>query len=456
MNDQGDFASIFESTAKAGTARRASRLEAGQSVEGTILAISGGLVVVDIGSSADATLDFTEVIDQKLKVGDRLQAIVSNPRSDGAILTLSLGRGGGAVSGAALQLAQQSGTPVSGTITASNKGGYTVEISGVRAFCPISQIDSNYVNDPEVYVGQSFDFLITEFKEGGRNIVVSRRRLLEDERRQAEDRLVETIAPGDIVDGVVKATIRHGALIDLSGVEGFVPMAELARARVESAEDVVTVGEKVTAQVLSVERGDHGLNIRLSLRALAPPGEEEEKQAPAKDEILAGKVVKHTGNGVIVATTKGEGLVPTRELALAPGADHRRSYPVDTELRVVVVSRDSRSGKARFSVQKVAQVEERNNFREFHKGSDLKDASSNMGSLGELMAKKLPELTREAAREVARPAPQPTPATKPTPTAKAPAIAAKPIEKSAAPVAPNDPPATSAHADRDGIKRRRK
>jgi small subunit ribosomal protein S1 len=352
---------------------------------------------------------------------------------------------------------------VNGTITASNKGGYTVEISGIRAFCPISQIDANYVNDPEIYVGQSFDFLITEFKESGRNVVVSRKRLLEDERRQAENRLVETISPGAIVEGVVTATIRHGALVDLSGVEGFVPMAELARARVENAADVVTIGEKVRAQVLSVERGEKGLSIRLSLRALKTDSDEEEKLAPAKDEILEGKVVKHTGNGLIVATSKGEGLVPTRELSLAPGADHRRTYPVDTDLSVVVVSRDSRSGKVRFSVQKVAQVEERNNSREFHKGNDQQDSSSTMGSLGELMAKKFPGLTQEAARSAPKPAitrETPPPIAKPQPAAS---TMEKPLEKSAPFKAQGETQAHSASSraqptpqERDGIKRRRK
>jgi hypothetical protein len=165
-----------------------------------------------------------------------------------------------------------------------------------------------------------------------------------------------------------------------------------------------------------------------------------------------------------VATSKGEGLVPTRELSLAPGADHRRTYPVDTELRVVVVSRDSRSGKVRFSVQKVAQVEERNNYREFHKGNDQQDSSSAMGSLGELMAKKFPGLTQEVARSAPKPAitrETPPPVAKPKPAALP---VEKPLDKSASFAAHGGSQAQSAPtpaqqpapSDRDGIKRRRK
>src|SRR5690606_12625605 len=106
------------------------------------------------------------------------------------------------------------------------------------------------------------------------------------------------------------------------------------------------------------------------------------------DEILDGKVVKHVPGGLIVTTPKGEGLVPTRELTLAPGADHRRSYPVDTEIKVVVVNRDPNNGKLRFSVDRVAHVEERNNYRAFGSGKKSEQSGSGMGSLGDLLAGK--------------------------------------------------------------------
>jgi small subunit ribosomal protein S1 len=386
MADPGDFASMFESSRATG-GRKTAHLSAGELVEGTVLAISSGLVILDIGSSADATLDLTELNDREIKVGDRLRATVQNPRSDGPVLTLALGRGGAAVGLAELERAKEGGTPVSGTVTASNKGGFTVEIAGVRAFCPISQIDLAFVNDPEIYVGQTFEFQVTEIREGGRNVVVSRKRLLQDARRQNEEQVAKTISPGSVIEGTVKGTVKHGAIIELGGVEGFIPMSELARTRIERAEDVVTIGETVKVQVLSVERGERGLSIRLSLKALEAPVNTPE---PQKDEILRGKVIKHVPNGLIISTTKGEGLVPTRELSLAPGADHRRAYAVDSELDVVVVSRDPNNGKLRFSVEKVAQVEERNNYRQFH-GDDSKGSS--MGSLGDLMSKKFPGLS---------------------------------------------------------------
>lgn len=450
MADPGDFASMFEAS-PAGANRKTVRLEAGQQVEGTVLALSGGLVVLDIGTSADATLDITELDDRVVKVGDRLRATVKIPHQDGPILTLSIGRGGTAVDAATLKLALEGGTPVSGTITASNKGGYSVDVSGVRAFCPISQIDVNYVNDPEAFVGQTLDFQVLEIKEGGRNVVLSRRKLLLDERRQAEDQVAETLAVGAVVEGTVRSTNRHGAVVELGGVEGFIPISELSRARVERPEDVVNIGEAVTAQVLSITRGDKGLSIRLSLKALETASNEA---VPAQDEILAGKVVKHVPNGLIVSTPKGEGLVPTRELSLAPGADHRRSYPVDTELRVVVVSRDPTSGKVRFSVGRVAQVEERNNYREFNQGEKPTRGASSMGSLGELMSQKFPDLAAQAKTASPKPATEPkTPERQSAPPTAAPApeTKAKAVEEEAK--APGEKKPGQEHL---GVRRRQK
>jgi small subunit ribosomal protein S1 len=389
-----DFASMFENSTQSAGRRQAS-LEAGQLIEGTVLAISAGLVVVDIGTMADATIDLLEFEGRSIQVGDKIRATVSNPRKDGPLLTLSLGKGGSAINSSQLEMAMAGRTPVTGTVSASNKGGFSVDVAGLRAFCPISQIDAGFVTDPQIFVGQTLDFLVTEIREGGRNVVLSRRKLLQDERRAAEDQLVQSLKTGETVTGTVKKLVPQGAVIDLGGAEGFIPISELSSGRVAKPDDVVAVGETVQAQVLSIDRNEKGLSLRLSLKALNATSE---PSAPAAqvDEILEGKIIKHVMGGLIITTGKGEGLVPTRELSLAPGADHRRAYPVDTTIQVVVVSRDPTNGKLRFSVDRVAQVQERNNYKEF--GSVKKgEGSRKFGSLGDLMAGKWGGLSAAAA-----------------------------------------------------------
>lgn len=393
-----DFASMFEQSSA--NARATPRLEAGSQVEGTVIELSGGLVIVDIGGAADATLDLAEFEDRPVRVGDPIRATVKNPSPDGPVLTLSLGRGGTSVGTDALLLASEAETPVSGTVSAEVKGGLTVDVSGVRAFCPVSQIDLGYVADPAQFVGQTLDFLVLEVKEGGSNVILSRRKLLERQQKDAQEQLARTLEVGSTVTGTVKSTVRHGALIDLGGVDGFVHISELSRTRVDKPEDVVTIGEQVQAKISSIEQGERGLNVRLSLKALEAP----KHNAPAVDEILDGQVSRHVGGGLLVSTEKGEGFVPTRELSLPPGADPRRAYPVGQSLRVVLVAHDAATGRLRFSVGKVADVEERRNYRDFGQAGS---ASGSLGSLGDVMRQKLGDLdapTPQAAGSSGQPA----------------------------------------------------
>jgi small subunit ribosomal protein S1 len=380
MSAKGDFAALFEAP-NAGGPRR-TRLEPGQQVEGTVLAVTGGLVVLDIGMGADAKLDQIELNGRPISVGDRLRATVKNARSDGPELTLGFGRGGTQVSADALRIALNSGTPVVGSVSAAVKGGFSVDVAGVRAFCPISQMDLSFVQDPAVWVGQSLEFRVTDIRENGRNVIVSRKALLEAERDQNRSRVLENLAVGATVHGHVRSFVKAGALIDLGGLDGFVHVSELARTRVDRAEDVLRLGEAVAARVLSIETSDKGPQVRLSVKAL--DAEAAPQKAPEPEEVLLAKVVGHIPNGVIVSTVHGDGLVPARELELPKGADHKRAYPVGTELKVAWVHRDAKNGKQRFSVREVARVEERKNYREFSAGS-----GSGMGSFGDVFAGKL-------------------------------------------------------------------
>ncbi len=384
MTTKNDFASMFEASGESRRKAPGARLEAGKQVEGTVLEVSGGLVIVDIGALADATLDLVEFHDRPVKVGDRIRATVKSARPDGPTLTLGLGRGGSAIGAGALELAQQTKTPVTGTVSAAVKGGFSVDVGGTRAFCPISQIDTTYVTEAEGYVGQTLEFIVTEFREAGRNVVLSRKALLLEQQRTMAEEMLTQIAVGATVTGKVKAVVKHGAVIDIGGLEGFVHVSELAHGRVARPEDVVQPGESVTAKVLSVERTDRGTTIKLSLKA----NEEAPKRPEVQlEEILDGKVVRHIESGLIVSTSKGEGLVPNRELELAPGADPRRTYPLGHDLRVVVVAKDGQSGKLRFSVTQVARVEERKNYAAFASATKTENAS--MGTLGALLAEKL-------------------------------------------------------------------
>ncbi len=390
MPDDSSFARLMESQSAQGRGRR---LRAGETVDAPIIQITQDSIFVDVGTPSDGRIARSELADKdgnlRVKVGDRIRATVLDPRPDGPLLATSLGHGD-KLDTSSLELARSSGTPVEGEVTKAVKAGVEVSLANVRAFCPASQLELGRVTDLESYVGQKLEFRVLEVREGGRSVIVSRRALLEDRRRELAASARERLVIGSDVEGVVASFSRHGAVLDLDGVEGFVHISELAAGRVERAEDVVQLGERVRARVLSVEDSPKGLRIRLSLKALASAASSEGGPSPApaapKDEVLKGVVTRAAQRGVFVQTPVGEGLVPLRELALPPGADHRRAYPPGREMNVVVVSRAG--GKLTLSATQVARVEERQNYREFS-GSAAPAPSGSFGSLGDVLRTKL-------------------------------------------------------------------
>lgn len=449
-----DFASMFKATPDAGRTRR---LRDGEVVEGKVVQVGGDSVFVDVGATKDARIPIAQLADRegnvRVKVGDSIRATVVDTSGEVPELAVSLG-GRGGNDAAELQMAFETGMPINGRVSRAVKAGLEVEIAGQRAFCPASQIEAGFVKELEPYVGQTFDFKVIEIKDGGRSAIVSRRALLEQERREREATLGESLAPGTDLSGTVSSTNRHGAVIDVGGIDGFVHISELTHRRVDRAEDVVNVGDRVEVRVIGVERSDKGLRVRLSMkqRVQAP----EAAPAPTPDEVLTATVLRIAGSGVVVSTSKGEGLIPMRELGLAPNADHRRQFPAGKTFQVVLLDKDGK-GRMRFSLVGVARVEERRNVREFA------SSQQGLGSLGDVLRKKLglPEPPPEAPAP--KPASAPPAAAAPAPPAPTPPAPAPQRQAFAAPADEKfddmvrvDPSPPSQRSDPPGIVRRKR
>ncbi len=469
MSSMDDFASLMESGQT--TSRSARRLTPGEVVEGTIIQISSDSVFLDVGTARDARIDRLELEDKSgqlsVKVGDKIKAtVVEADVSDSARLTLGMGRGGSAFDANMLQAARDSGVPVSGQVSKAVKAGLEVDLAGVRAFCPASQVELSFVQDLTPYVGQTLEFKVLEVKDGGRSVVLSRRALLETQRSELARQMQDQLKVGADLEGTVTSVQKYGALVDLGGVDGMIHISELAHQRVDRVEDVVQIGERVSVRVLSIEDDKRGLRVRLSLKALL---DKPVRATPARDEVLEGTVSRLSTFGVFVETPKGEGLVPLRELPLAPGSDHRRAYPVGRTMQVVLVGSDPKSGKLRFSVSGVDRVLEQNHYRDYREENKEVVAGS-LGSLGDLLRAKLglessPEAEAPAAHSAApaaAPQGQATPARSAAAlSAAAPSAAAQPVQPAAAPAkppAPSQPSAkNSAPQDMpDGVHRRRR
>ena len=430
-----NFASLMEASVHDPRSREARRLERGEVVEGKVIQVGSDTVFVDIGTPGDARIDRAELEDASgklsVEVGQTIRATVvrSNPASPQ--LTLALGRGG-ALDVGGLQTALASGAPVSGKVDKVVKAGLEVDFSGVRAFCPASQVELGYAADLSVYEGQALEFKVLEIRDGGRSVVVSRRALLEDQRRERERGLLEQLRVGAQVEGTVHSLQKHGAVIDLGGLEAFVHISEIAHHRVDRVEDELSIGQTVTASVLSMEETPKGVRVRLSIKALAKAP--ARPAAPALDEILKGTVSRATNFGIFVDTAKGEGLVPVRELDLPPGSDHRRAFPPGREVRVVLTNRDAGSGKLRFSITGVARVEERRNYHDFSSRGGAAGGQGGLGSLGDVLRAKL---------GLPEPPPEEPPAPAPSPVAASPAPAPS-LDPNPPQAAPAPPPIVTA------------
>lgn len=370
-------------------------------VEGVVAEIGSDSVFVDIGAKAEARIEREQVTDKegklKVKVGDKIRATVASAGRDGILLVMQIGRGG--VDTQALELAQQSGVPIEGTVSKAVKAGLEVEIGAVRAFCPASQIDIGFVQDLEHFVGNKYFFKVMEVRDGGRSVIVSRKAVIKDERENQAKAVRERLVVGAELDGIVQSIQPYGAFIDLGGIEGLVHISELGHGRVDRVEDVIKVGEAVKVRVIALDpRGTGGdLKISLSMKSADQP----EQASVAADTLLVGKVAEHAGFGVFVDTEQGRGLVPMSELGIPHGADPKRALPVGKEVEVVVLSRDHKTGKLRLSIKGVAAAEERSNFKSFaQQNKKAAGGGKGMGSLGELLKgfdAKLPAGPKSAA-----------------------------------------------------------
>jgi small subunit ribosomal protein S1 len=326
VSDTEDFAAMFEASLGA------RRVEQGQSIEGTIVAIGPEVAFVDVGGKGEATIDIDELKDAEghleAAVGDRIQAVVVST-SGGLTLSRKLARG--AATRQQLEDAFHSGLPVEGRVEKTVKGGYEVRVAGQRAFCPFSQIDLMRT-DASVHEGQVYTFRITEYTERGRNLVVSRRALLEDEQRAAAAEVKRSIVPGAVVTGRVASVREFGAFIDLGGgVQGLLHVSEIGWSRVSDPSQVMTPGEEITVKVLAID--DAKRKISLGLKQLTADPWSSVETTYEVGQVLTGRVTRVTEFGAFVELEPGvealahvstfapTGRSPGWKASVAPGTE---------------------------------------------------------------------------------------------------------------------------------------
>lgn len=353
--DEEDFAKLLAEyegpdTGRAKKKRKEPRV--GDEVRGRVISIGRDAAFVDIGAKSDGVIDLAQLRDADgkltIKEGDELAASVVEVGGPSGAVVLRVVGGRGPEGKAELEQAFAHRLPVDGVVSGVNKGGVEVTIAGVRAFCPISQLDLRHVEDANAFVGQKLRFRITRLEGGGPrlNLVVSRRALLEEEQaaRAAETRA--TLQPGAVVKGRVTALKDYGAFVDVGGVEGMLHVSELGFARVAHPKDVLSVGQEIEVQVLKIEKSDdpkRGDRVSLSLKSLERDPWSDVATRFYEGAPASGVVKRLETFGAFVEVAPGvEGLVHVGELGRGRPLRHaREATKVGARLELVVLAVDA-------------------------------------------------------------------------------------------------------------------
>jgi len=367
--EEEDFASMFEASVKA------RRIEKGRTIEGTVVAIGEESALVDVGGKSEAEIDIDELKDEdgdlEVAVGDRIQATVV---STAGKLQLSRKLALRAATAHQVEDAFRAGLPVEGKVEREVKGGYEVRVARQRAFCPGSQIDIGPAKaghyTPAQRIGRVYRFLVTEYREGGRNIVVSRRVLLEREQQAQAADVRKSIVEGAVITGRVVSVRDFGAFVELGGgIQGLLHVSEMAWTRISDPSQVTKPGDEISVKVLRVDAGSDKISLGLKQLLGDPWSTVSETCKPG--QLRSGRVTRVADFGVFVELEPGiEGLLPASETGIGRDGDLKKAFPIGRDVQVVVTDVDPDARRIRLSVTAVQKLREADEVREYTERAD--------------------------------------------------------------------------------------
>lgn len=305
-----DFAALFEKSMA-----KMDRLKPGQCIETTIVSISGDSVFLELSGKSEGVMAASELLDKDgdltANEGDSIKVYFLNAKNGEMRFTTKLG--GDKVDNSAFAQAHEAGIPVEGTVVKEIKGGYEVRLGETRAFCPFSQMGLRRGEDPSTFIGKKLSFKIIEFKEGGRNILVSNRAILEEEKQETIEALKTKLSEGMTVKGTVVSLQDFGAFVDVDGFQALLPISEVSRERINDLSRVLSVGDEIEAEILRIDWQSQKMS--LSLKALlADPWDEVSTNYPVGSSHT-GTIARITDFGAFVSLESGlDGLLHVSEI----------------------------------------------------------------------------------------------------------------------------------------------
>ncbi|MFH1037988.1 MAG: 30S ribosomal protein S1 [PVC group bacterium] len=357
-------------------------LEEGKMVTGRIYGIRSEYVVIDIGYKSEGLIPLSEFeTETSLQTGDTVEVFLERLEDRDGMVCISKQKADKLKNWERVVSQYQEGDSISGVISRRVKGGMMVDI-GLDAFLPASQIDIHYIKDKDSLMGREFAFKIIKINERRRNIVLSRRELLEEERTRARTKLLSEIAEGDIRKGVVKNITDFGVFVDLGGLDGLLHITDMSWGRISHPSELLAVGDEVEVKILKYDRERERVSLGLKQKTPNPWESVGEKYPPGKK--VQGRVVNIMPYGAFVELEDGvEGLVHISELSWTRKINHPTDIlAIGDVIEIVVLKTQPEEEKISLGIKQLevnpwTQVADR-----FPVGSVVKGKIRNMTSYG--------------------------------------------------------------------------
>lgn len=367
------------------------RLQPGDRLEAIVAGLSGENIFLDIGGKSEGIIRAGEFQDSEgnctVKAGDRIKAFFVARRGGEMIFTTRLGSGQASLQ--ELEDAFHAGIPVEGKVAKEIKGGFEIQVAGVRAFCPYSQMDIRRIEDPEEYIEKTMPFKVTEFSSNGRNIILSSRAILEEEREEQRQALQQTLEEGMRITGTVTSIREFGAFVDLGGIDGLIPISELAWGQTEKVEDILSRGQQVEVAIKKLDWDNQRISLSLRETTENPWTGTFEKYPPGS--IHQATVSRLAAFGAFITLEPGvDGLLHISKLGSGRRINHPREVlEAGQPITVKIDSVDLE--KKRISLLPEDYTEEEGKKDNNYTPPPANQAPESMGTLGDLLQAQLGE-----------------------------------------------------------------
>ena len=325
-------------------------------VEGVVTSINKREVVVNIGAKSEGVISAPEFrYNPDLKVGDKVEVLVESAEDRKGQLIISHKKARQLKSWDMVNAAYESGEIVKGYVKTRTKGGMIVDVFGIEAFLPGSQIDIKPIRDYDVFVDTTMDFKIVKINQEFRNVVVSHKALLEAEQEAKRAELISKLEKGQVLEGTVKNITNYGVFVDLGGVDGLIHITDLSWGRISHPEEVVALDQKINVVVLDFNEAQK--RIALGLKQLTPHPWESLSADLKVGDTVKGKVVAIADYGAFVEVEPGvEGLVHVSEMSWSPRLHSAQEFlKLGDEVEAVILTLDREARKMSLGLKQLTQ-----------------------------------------------------------------------------------------------------